>query len=257
MKKLLLLLLLFPFLRVEAQDYSRFRVGVEYGSYEMEGEIDDRWEFRRAKSRFSSQENHSGREHVIGEGEVHYAGLKSEFSAWKNRLTFASGIRYTRVNERISSAGGSPLYLFHPSSQGVELFRVRAMNESLGYLGIPLETDIVLLGRLSNWQLYLKAGIQAGVKIHGNTDLDFVSKEMEQYKDEILATAGKAPSDFFVNAYSSLGLRLILNSGVRLSIEGLFPPNYLTKDNFSLLAPESFGGVQLSVSLPVNFFSTK
>ncbi len=257
MKILLVLLLLFPFLPVEAQDYSRFRVGIEYGSYEMKGEIDDRWEFRRAKSRFSPQENHSGREHVTGEGEVRYAGLKSEFSVWENRLTLASGLRYTRVDERISSASGSPLYLFHPSSQGIELFRVREMNESLGYLGIPLEADIVLLGLLSNWQVYLKAGIQGGVKIHGSTDLDFVSKEMEQYKDEILAAAGKAPSDFFVNAYSSLGLRLILKNGTRFSIEGLFPPNYLTKDNFSLLTPASFGGVQLSVSLPVNFFSTK
>ena len=99
--------------------------------------------------------------------------------------------------------------------------------------------------------------LQAGVKIHGNTALDFVSKEMEQYMDEILIAAGKPPSNLFVNAYSSLGLRLILKNGTRLSIEGLFPPNYLTKDNFSLLIPASLGGDQLSVSLPVNFFSTK
>ncbi|MFA6913032.1 MAG: hypothetical protein WCQ61_07950, partial [Proteiniphilum sp.] len=66
--------------------------------------------------------------------------------------------------------------------------------------------------------------------------------------------AGDAPSDFFLNTYGGLGLRLILNNGIRLSIEALFSPNFLTKDNFSLLTSETYGGGQLSVSFPVNLF---
>ena len=45
------------------------------------------------------------------------------------------------------------------------------MNESIGYLSIPLEADIILLGYYSNWQVYLKGGIQAGVKIHEKRDV--------------------------------------------------------------------------------------
>lgn len=257
MKKLLLLLLFCSFLSVEAQQSSRVRIGIEYGTYEMTGEIDDRWEFRQTKSRYSAQESYSGSENVIGEGEAHYAGLKSELSMGDNRLTLASGLRYTHINERISPSRDSQLYLYQPSEQGVELFRIYGMSESLGYLSIPLEADILLWGHLSNWQTYVKGGIQAGIKVHGHTGLDFVSKEMEKYEDEILAAAGKAPSNFFSNVYGSVGLRLILNNGIRLSIEGIFPPVFLTKNNFSLLTPQSFGGGQFMISAPVNLFSTK
>lgn len=257
MRYLLLLILIFPFVCTEAQQNPPLRIGIEYGSYGMAGEIDDRWEFRLAKTPYVSQEDGTGSEHVYGEGEVDYAGLKSELSVWGNRLTFASGLRYTRINQRISPTWGTPLYLYHPSSQGVELFRVHGMNESLGYLGVPLEADILLWGRLSNWQTYVKAGMQAGVKIHGKTTLDFVSREMEKYGDEIIASAGDTPSDFFLNTYCGLGLRLILNNGIRLSIEVMFPPNFLTKDNFSLLTSKTYGGGQLSASFPVKLFSTK
>lgn len=257
MRYLILFVLCSFFVSVKAQQNSPLRVGVEYGAYKMAGEINNRWEFRLAKTPYVPQEDESGSEHVEGEGEVDYAGLKTELSVWGNRLTLASGLRYTRVNQHISPTWGTPLYLYHSSSQGVELFRVHSMHESLGYIGVPLEADILLWGRLSNWQGYVKAGMQAGLKIHGKTSLDFVSNEMEKYGHEIIAAAGKAPSDFFLNAYSSLGLRLILNSGIRLSVEILFPQNLLTKDNFSLLDSQSNGGGQFSVSLPVNLFSTK
>ena len=259
MRYLLLLILIFSFVHTGAQQQSqsRFRIGIEYGSYKMAGEINDQWEFRQVKTRYVTQEDQTGSEHVKGEGEVYYAGLKSELSVWENRLTLTSGIRYSRVNERISPSWDAPLYLFHPSDQGIELFRVRGMNESLGYVGVPLEADFLLWGRLSNWQGYVKAGIQAGMKIHGKTTIDFASKEMEKYGDEIITAAGKAPSNFLLNTYGGLGLRLILNNGIRLSIEALFPQHFFTKDNFSLLTSESYGGAQLSVSLPVNLFSMK
>jgi hypothetical protein len=259
MRYLLLLILIFSFVHTEAQQQSqsRFRIGIEYGSYKMAGKINDQWEFRQVKIRYATQEDQAGSEHVKGEGEVRYAGLKSELSVWENRLTLTSGLRYSRVNEQISPSRGAPLYLFHSSGQGIELFRVRGMNESIGYVGVPFEADFLLWGRLSNWQGYVKAGIQAGMKMHGKTTIDFASKEMEKYGDEIIAAAGKAPSNFFLNTYGGLGVRLILNSGVRLSIEALFPQNVLTKDNFSLLTSESYGGAQLSVSLPLNLFSTK
>lgn len=257
MKKLLLLLFFCSFLPVEAQQSSCFRIGIEYGTYEMAGEIDDRWEFRQIKKDYPTYDSYSGSENVIGEGEARYAGLKSELSMWDNRLTLASGLRYTRINEHISPARGSQLYLFHQSKQGVELFRLYGMKESLGYVSIPLEADILLWGRLSNWQTYVKGGIQAGIKVHGNTGLDFVSRGMEKYENEILSSVGKSPSDFFSYAYGGIGLRLILNNGTRLAIEGIFPPAYLSKGNFSLLDNQSFGGVQFLVSTPINLFSGK
>lgn len=259
MRYLLALILLFSFACVEAQQSPGFRLGVEYGTSQMAGEIDSRWEFRQTGNRYSDYESYYGNENVTGEGVLHYAGLKSELSMWQDRLTLASGLRYTHVNERISPAGNaSQLYLYHPSGQGIELFRIYRMNESLGYISIPLEADILLLGYLSNWQVYVKGGIQAGLKVHGNTRLDFVSKEMEKYEDEILASVGKEePSNFFSNVYGSIGLRLILKNGIRLSIEAVSSQVFLTKNNFSLLSSQSLPGVQFMITTPVNLFTSK
>jgi hypothetical protein len=219
--------------------------------FNMAGEIDDRWEFRQIIDFYP------GNIEAPGAGEIHFMGLKSGLSLWNNRITLASGLRYIRVNERISSPGNTTLYLFHPSNMGVELFRIREMKETLGYAGIPLEAELLLWGQYSNWQCYVKGGIQAGVKIHGDQRIDFPLKEMEKYKDEIFATAGKAPSNFFSNAYTSIGLRLILTNGLHLSVEGLLPSSILTKNNFSLLTSQLYGGVQFTVSTPVNLFSSK
>lgn len=257
MKKLSLLLFLCCFLSVEAQQSSRFRIGAEYGMFELAGEIDDRWEFRQIKKNYPTYDSYLGSENVIGKGEARYAGLKAELSMWDNRLTLASGLRYTHIDQEISPSISSQLYLFHQSEQGVELFRVSGMKESLGYIGIPLEADILLWGRLSNWQTYVKGGVYSGIKVRGSTGLDFVSRGMEKYEDEILSAIGESPSSFFSYAYAGIGLRLILNNGIRLAVEGVFPPVFLTKDNFTLLTNQSFGGVQFLISTPINLFSRK
>lgn len=257
MKRLLLLLLLSCVLSVEAQQSSGLRIGIEYGTYEMTGEIDDRWEFRYMKGHNTSPESYLGSENVIGTGEMRYAALKSELSIWGNRVTLASGLRYTHVSEEISPSKSYQLYLYHPSEQGIEFFRILGMSETLGYLSVPLEADILLWGRHSNWQGYVKGGIEAGTKIHSKTGLDFVSQEMKKYQEEILSTAGKSPSNLFVNTYGSLGLRLILNNGIRLSGEVSFPGVILSKNNFSLLDTKLYSGVRFMISTPISLFSTK
>ena len=256
---LLLLLLSCTFVETQAQlqPQSPFRIGIEYGSHEIRGKIDNRWEFRHPDIRYSRQTDLSGSERVSGKGNIHYAGVKSEFSVWDNRLTFTTGLRYTLINEQVSPQQGTFIYLFHPSSQGIELFRIKGMEERLGYAGIPLEGDFLLWGRHSNWQGYLKAGIEGGVKIHGETSLNFLSEEMEQHGDAIISTAGAAPSRFFLNSYAGLGLRLILQNGIRLSAEITLPPHYLTKGNLTLLTPEFLGGSRFSVTMPTRLFSLK
>lgn len=257
MKSFVLILLLCSFTYSEAQQPSHIHIGFEYGSHEIKGRIGKRWEFRHPNIRYSRQTDLSGSERVTGKGNIHYAGVKSEFSIWDNRLTFTTGLRYTLINEQVSPQQGTFIYLFHPSSQGIELFRIKGMEERLGFAGIPLEADILLWGRCSNWQGYVKAGVQGGVKIHGETSLNFLSEEMEQHGDSIITTAGGAPSRFFLNSYAGLGLRLILQNGIRLSTEIILPPQYLTKGNLTLLTPEFLGGSRFSVSLPTRLFSLK
>ena len=107
MKSFVLILLLCSFTYSEAQQPSHIHIGFEYGSHEIKGRIDKRWEFRHPDIRYSRQTDLSGSERVTGKGNIHYAGVKSEFSLWDNRLTFTTGLRYTLINEQVSPQQGT------------------------------------------------------------------------------------------------------------------------------------------------------
>lgn len=257
-KHLLLLLLLCSCLSIDAQNASRLRIGVEMGGSDMMGEINDHWEFRKPWNRYSNYDSYYyGSVNAESEGSMFYARLKTELSILKEWVTLSSGLRYTHFNERIFAYDNSPLYLFNPSQQGIELFRVNGIKESLGYLSVPLEADVAIFGKIRRWHVFVKGGIQAGVKMHGKTRLDFVSKEMEKYESEILSAVGNAPSNFISSIYGSVGFRFIFDSQVRITLENTLPHLFLTKNYSSLIKPEEMVGLQASVTVPLNLFSNK
>lgn len=257
MRKFFLLFLLFPFLSVEAQQRSLFRLGIEYGVLQMSQEIDNRWEIRQNITPHTTKNYHSDK-NTMGGGTINYGGLKADVSIWKERINLASGLRYTNIREEILPGGNiSHLYLYYPSDRGIEFFRLSGIHESEGFVTIPLEVDFLILGERSNWQIYVKGGIQAGMNIHGKTRFEFTSREMEKYKNELLTTYCNKQNKFFSNAYGSLGLRLILRNGVRLSAELLSSAVFLSKNNLNLLAPKSQPGVQCMISFPFNFLMNR
>lgn len=259
MKNYLLLLLVFcSCLPLKAKEPSKLRIGLEMGRSNLTGEVSDRWDFRKPWSRYSSYgSGYYGSVYATGEGNMFYTRLKAELPLLKNWVTLSSGLRYTHFNERISTYDNSPLYLFHPSQQGIELFRINKLSESLGYMTIPLETDITLFGKIRRWHVFLKGGIQAGVKVHGKTRLNFASSEMDKYESEILNAAGNTPSNFISSVYGSVGFRFVFDSQIRITLENTFPHLFLTKHNLSLISPEETIGIQASVTFPFNFFSKK
>lgn len=263
---LLLLLLSCAFLSIEAQQPPSIRIEAEYGFSNLSGKINDHWEFRHPPLNYSDYGYYYENEHAVGEGTLLYGGARATLSAWKDRVTIASGLRYTNIQQRILPSGNTPyLYLYpgntqylHPEQsaiRGIDIFRLNGMEESLGYVSIPLEVDIILLGYYSNWQVYAKAGLQAGAKIHGTTRIDFVSPSMQEYENEVIAATNESPGTFFSTAYGGLGLRLILQNGTRISAEMISSHLFLSKPNFSFLSPETFPGIQFMVSFPIQLSS--
>ena len=259
MRNLLLFILSCTFFGVMAQKrpQSQFRFGIEYGNSQIAEKINSRWEIRQTVNDYSGDENQYRGGSAKGEGRIEHIGLKAELSLWQERLTLTSGLRFTKVKERISSKENPPyLYLYTPSNMGLEFFRVKEMTESINYLSIPLEADILLLGYLSNWQVYAKGGIQTGVKVYEDTSINFVSQEMQAYEKEILTKAGENANTFFSTVYYGLGLRLTLENDTRFSIE-VISPHLFIKDNFTLLKTESYAGIRLSAVVPLNIFASK
>ena len=257
MKNNLLLLSIFcACLSIDAQNVSKLRIGFEMGGSAMMGEMNDRWEFRKPWNRYSDYDSYYyGSDNAEGEGNMFYARLKMELPLLKDWVTLSSGLRYTHFNERIFTHSDSHLYLFHPSQQGIELFRINDINESLGYLSVPLEADVAIFGKIRRWHVFVKGGIQAGIKVHDKSRISFVSKEMEKYESEILVATGGSPSNFMSSIYGSVGFRFIFDNQLRITIENSLPHLFLTKNNFSLITPEGIPGLQASVTVPLNFFS--
>lgn len=256
MKYILMFILNCLFLTAEAQNFSGFHVGIEFGKSQMTGEIDERWEFRQTVDSYTSYEGYDGFENAIGEGAIQYVGLKTTYSIWKDRLTFGSGLRYVHIHEQVFPGESTPyLYLYHPSNEGIEFFRLHGIEETVGYATIPFEVDMVLLGYMSNWQVYVKGGIQVGMKLHTKNELDFVVQEMRKYENSILSTRNVTQNNLFSTLNGSLGLRLILENGTRLAIEGTSSSIFLTKNNLSLLTSQSLPGVHFTLSVPIHQFS--
>lgn len=254
---LLLLFLSASLLSLEAQHPTDIRVVAEYGFINLSGKMSGHWEFRHPPLGYFNPDNLEN-EYATGEGRMHYAGLKIELPTWKNRITLASGLRYTNVRQQVLPfANTSRLYLFHPAGRGIDIYRLDEMNESIGYMSIPLEADIIVLGYYSNWQVYVKGGIQAGVKIHETTRIHFTSPSMQTHEGEVLARIDKTPNTFYSNFYGSLGLRLILNNGIRVAAEMVMPYLFLSKPNWSFLSSETFPGIQFTVAVPLHPSSFK
>ncbi|RNC65200.1 hypothetical protein D7D25_08540 [Proteiniphilum sp. X52] len=242
----------------KAQRDSQFHIGLESGGFALEGKIDDRWDFRQPTDYQPAYRYYHGSEKAYGEGTLFYVGIKPQLALWNDRITLASGVRYIHVQERITSGSKTyPLFLYSTSREGIDLFRVNGIDESLGYLTIPMEVNLAVIGNRHVWHIYVKGGVQAGMKIHGKTEIDFVSDKLDKYNDEVLAGIGKAPASFFSDVYTSIGVRFILRNAMRLSLD--FPAfhSILSKGNFSLLNSQTFPGMQVTISTPVNFFSTK
>lgn len=255
---LLLAFLFCCFINARAQQDAKFHIGIEYGLFEFYGKIDDRWDFRQTTKLQSSYWHYYGSETAYKNGNYFHVGLKPQLTTWNGRLTLASGLRYTNVKESITAEStSSPLFMYGESQQGIELFRVNRIDETLGYLTVPLEADIGIIGNLHTWAIFVKGGIQAGMKIHGKTTIDFVSNQLDGHNDEILASIGKDPSSFFSTIYTSAGVRFVLRNGMRLSLESPVINFILSKDNFTLVNPYELIGMQLSVAFPVNFSSKK
>jgi len=242
---------------MEAQHPTSIRVGAEYGFMNLSGRLSGHWEFRHPPQGYFNPD-YQGDEYATGEGKIHYTGLKVEVPAWKSRVTLASGLRYTNVSQQVLPFNSmSHLYLYHPAGRGIDIYRLDEMNESIGYVSIPLEADIILLGYYSNWQVYLKGGIQAGVKIHEKSHIHFTSPGMQSHENEVLAVIDKTPGMFYSNLYGSLGLRWTLNNGIRVGAEMVMPYLFLSKPNWSFLTSDTFPGLQLTVAIPLHSSSFK
>jgi len=244
---------------LSAQDNVPLRIAVEAGGADWSGEPDTRWNIRQDVNSYGAN-LYADPVHAGSEGSFQYIGIKPEFTLWKGRVYVGTGLRFSTAYEflgNISEGEQSYFFLRRQGHEAVEFYRIRSIEETVNHLSVPLEISLVVLGYRSNWQLYVKAGSEIGMKVYGKTHIRFRNPEMNPYAQELLDDADIRLNRFYSTLYGTIGLRLTQRNGIRYSAEVIIPSRYLTKDNFSVVTPQEFSGAQFSISFPMQLFIGK
>lgn len=186
-------------------------------------------------------------DNVAGSFLKMYTGLKVEIRSTSNRIGLFSGIRYTRINSNLGN--GSVFYVQNYIDETtLELLRVKDINQSADYIGIPIEARYFLF-KPRKVGLYLKSSIEFNYLIHSNTELKFPTNTMEKYQDGILNKI-QDPDTFYSTMFLGFGIKLGKNDKPNINIEACLPALYLSDYSTGLVKPEAGGGIQINLQIP-------
>jgi hypothetical protein len=179
-------------------------------------------------------------------------GLKTEFRNKTNRWGLLLGLDYSRINtilgkQNLYNSSTKYFYLLdNQTGTTTEYFRIREINRTIDFIGVPLE-----LRWLSNspksLKLYLKLGLELDFKINSTSSVVFHDQDMSEYQDIVLNKFEKAGS-FFSAAYFATGINL--NKKPNIDLEFIFPYIVLTPKTTGILESHSGIGAKLEIRLP-------
>lgn len=267
MKKVCVLLLLgVSILSIHAQKNPVYRIGVEIGGGALEGDImGDKWNMRQDVSGYYYDSYNSPSYYGYGNNSsLMSVGIKPQVSLLNERIDILSGLRFTMFNTKVESyrhQSNGVIYLRTSNPNAVEFYKISNIGEKIGYLSIPLEMNYQLFRRgvfeRSRISFFVKAGAEAGIKLYGNANVNFVSEAMQANEKEILQELDLTLNNFYSTFYFGWGVQLTDGNGIQYNCEARAPGTLLTKRNSHIIDPTMFAGVHFSVLFPVQLFLTK
>ncbi len=185
-----------------------------------------------------------------------YLGAKTELRSLNNKFGLLGGIRYTRI---ISSIGKNTYWsetpnffylLYRQDGITTEYFKVRELNQTSDYLGVPIELRFFPFNQ-EKFRIYFKAGAEFNFLLKTKKDVVFYNKAMESYQNEVIEIIGE-PNSFYSSLYFSAGFRLGKDSKPGINFEICLPYFFLTTEVSSLVTPQDQQGYgfQLNIQIP-------
>ncbi|MPM41056.1 hypothetical protein SDC9_87705 [bioreactor metagenome] len=95
--------------------------------------------------------------------------------------------------------------------------------------------------------------MEIGLSIFSKRNVNFVSTTMQSHEHEVLNSV-EQPNKLYSTLYGALGGQLTIGNGIQFNVEGIIPSQILTKNHNSIIEPDTFSGVQLSVQFPLSMF---
>lgn len=252
-RKIIIGLVAFNSLNLFSEKPIELNVGVEYGSNYVTGELYNNWSVRQDVGHY--YDSYSKVSSAKTEMNDVYFGIKPEISFYEQKLSLSSGLRYNKISSSMSSDKFFYLRYTSTASQ-TEFARVRRIDESNHYLGIPLELKYAFY-EYQNFGAYVKAGTQFSYLLASTNDLTFLNEHMNSEDAQVYGSSGLDVNPFYSTFYSSIGVKYARSGRATYSLELLFPSFYLTRYNSTIVEPQQFSGFVFSIYLPVKSFIIK
>ena len=246
--KILLFILILGSVSISAQEperNNRLLMNIDFGGYFFMGELKDKWSIRQDVEPYSyPSDNHN----INHSTSSFYFSIKPEFRFFNNKASVIAGIRYTRFNSDLEKDKYFHLR-YKKEGTNTEFARVRSINETYDYIGIPVEIQYIPI-QFRSVGFYVKIGSEFNFRVHSDMDMVFVNESMKQHQQEIFDRIGVNTNSFYSTLYSSTGVKFGKAEGVNFHIGVILPSFILSSNNSSLISHDNFGGVQCSLVIP-------
>jgi hypothetical protein len=225
---------------------NNIKIGIDLGIGGFSGDLKLLENIREVPSNYSF-----GLPHVENISKT-YAGLKTEFFTWHNRLGFAAGLHFSDYSSRLSQQKYDYFFwLVGQDGLTTDYARIREINQHNYYISIPLEVRIFTQRKERMVQPYFKAGINFNYRIYTNNDIVFQSSSMNRYSDMINEQLMDNIDNFHVNAYFAAGLKIGRKPWFNIELQT--PGGIIGNSNVSSFIKSSWASFafQLSVQIPI------
>lgn len=252
MKKLLLLFLILGIgLNSNAQDKPSIHLSVDVlGGGGILGTQENRWDIRQTFNSYSYYET----EYLTSNSFLSYISLKPEFR-FSKKLSFYTGLRYTDMTNSFSNMNSRSGFFYvrfaQYSSDETHFYRVKSIEESAGYLSIPLEVKYSPI-HWRGFSLYGRLGTDFGLLIYSKRSAELFQPEMQQHEADVLNVVPFIPNNFLSTAYAGIGLGYEFKNRVSVNADLPIIKGILTKNHSSIFQASSLSGVQVSLSIPLS-----
>jgi hypothetical protein len=243
----LVLIFLIPSLSAKAQNRIKF-IGIESGANFIQCKPVNKSYIRGDNSTVYYGDGIS--QSIKSEMYKIHLGATIEVKSLNDKFGFITGLRFTQLNTSISK-NTSPDYfffLYQQTGTTTEYLRVRKIQQTATYTGIPIEVRFFPFPRLKKFRIYFMAGTEIGYEISSRTKVDFYDRIMESYKSGVLKIIGDHDHLYSV-FYGGAGFRIGKEGKPGINL-GVTAPVIFTNQNSSLVTPIAGGGVNIHFQIP-------
>ena len=185
-----------------------------------------------------------------------YTGAKIEVRSNNNKIGFVTGIRTAQIHGTFLNAlGSSDYFTLSVDEAGVPAeFKIREINQTLNYLGVPVELRYLPFGvHLVN--IYFKLGADFNFLVASKTKTVFFDDGVNANQNTVAQRIGNLGS-FYSSVYGGAGIHIGRESKPGFNLE-LTVPSIFIQENHSLIRPVYSVGIQMGYQIPLRCLLNK